>query len=125
MKLMPYFVINVVRPLAVIGVSLIIVMATTPGLSQYYYPYNYYRYSHPYAQPYTAPSAPPPEQFETAPPSPGPGYAWYPGSWAWSGASWVWNPGRYVASPQPHAVWIPGRWRPSASGWVWAPGHWR
>ncbi len=41
---------------------------------------------------------------ETAPPSPGPDYAWVDGDWVWNGG-WVWVVGHWDLPPFPNGVW--------------------
>jgi hypothetical protein len=70
--------------------------------------------------------APPPQQVEVVPVSPGPTYVWVPGYWSVGvGGHWVWIGGRYAVRPHLHAVWVGGRWVTQGHGYVWVAGHWR
>lgn len=66
---------------------------------------------------------PPPPRHESAPPIPGPGYAWIDGYWAWQLGRHVWIGGRWALPPAGHA-WVPGRWNRYDRGWRWRDGRW-
>ena len=50
---------------------------------------------------------PPAPIIETAPPTPGPDYAWVDGDWVWNGG-WVWVGGHWALPPFPNGVWYHG-----------------
>ena len=69
-------------------------------------------------------SAPPADQAEVVPTSPGSGYLWMRGHWKWEGNQWAWEKGRWANRPHPNALWVPGYWHSRQHGWVWISGHW-
>jgi len=77
----------------------------------------------------TTPSAtvqtpPPAPIIETAPPTPGPDYAWVDGDWVWNGG-WVWVGGHWSLPPYPHALWFHGGWSRGWGGFHRQRGRWR
>ena len=68
--------------------------------------------------------APPPDQVEVIPVSPGPEYVWVRGHWGWRGAHYVWIGGRWGVPPRAHAAWVPGHWRHGRHHYYWVDGHW-
>ena len=72
----------------------------------------------------SAAQTPPPSSVpETAPPSPGPDYAWVEGNWVWNGG-WVWIGGHWAYPPFPHAIWVHGGWGRDMRGYHYSHGHW-
>lgn len=69
-------------------------------------------------------AAPPPAQYEAAPPAPGVGYVWIGGYWGWHLGRHTWIGGRWVLPPRGHA-WVPGYWGRHGGGWRWHGGYWR
>jgi len=70
--------------------------------------------------------APPANQNEIIPSSPGPRTLWafLPGHWEWRG-QWVWVPGHWRPRPHPGDIWIPGKWVQQGNVYVWQKGRWR
>ena len=73
-----------------------------------------------------ADSAPPPDQVEVIPVSPGPGYVWTNGWWEWGPSrTYVWVPGKWDRAPHANAHWVRPQWRRSERGWYRQDGHWK
>lgn len=68
--------------------------------------------------------APPQDQVEVVPASPGPGYVWVGGYYYRSYGHWYWHPGRWAYPPHPGAVWVRGRWYHGRGGWHFSAGFW-
>jgi hypothetical protein len=67
--------------------------------------------------------APPPDQGEVIPMSPGPGYIYIRGHWVWHHERWEWKGGFWDRVAQPGYAWVPGQWVARGNGWVWIEGH--
>lgn len=69
-----------------------------------------------------APSAPPAEIIEAAPP-PRVGYVWDKGHWRWEHGRYVWAAGHWQAERVGYH-WVHGHWSTSGPNWHWIEGHW-
>lgn len=78
----------------------------------------------PTTQSATVQTPPPAPIIETAPPTPGPDYAWVDGDWVWNGG-WVWVGGHWALPPFPNGVWYHGLWSRGWGGFHRQRGRWR
>jgi hypothetical protein len=69
--------------------------------------------------------APPADQVEVIPASPGAAYVWTPGFYVWGGSGYTWRGGRWVVPPHGYKTWNPGYWAQGPRGHWYTPGHWR
>ncbi|MCE5327437.1 MAG: hypothetical protein LLG01_13600 [Planctomycetaceae bacterium] len=71
---------------------------------------------------YQVPPPPPTTPPETAPPAPGPDYAWVNGYWDWNGEQYVWVPGYWTQPPAGVSIWVAPRYD---SYGYYHRGYWR
>jgi hypothetical protein len=120
---------RIVPLIAVASVALLAGCYSPPPQNAQPMVYNPAGMTPPYATTTTvvmAPSAPPPNPYETVPPAPSSTAYWQAGHWTYLNGQWTWINGQYVQSPSPNVnAWVPGHWEQASNGYVWVNGYWQ